>query len=94
MKTELLKKLRKRFVFYYDREARWQPWKLFDKKTDREIYSFETGLYYYSEMVIYNMMKLSGLEDLFESNRTRRDRRIKKRTIEQRRKHFLQRQIN
>lgn len=92
MKVKLLKKLRKRFVFYYDKEATNQPWKLFDKESNIEIYAFETGLYYYSEMVIYAMMRRMGIIDLWESNRTRRERRIKARKLAALRTHYLQKE--
>lgn len=89
MKAKLLKKLRRRFVFYYDKDATNQPWKLFDKDANIEIYAFEHGLYYYSEMVIYAMMRRLGIIDLWESNRDRKERRIEARKVISLRNHYL-----
>lgn len=80
MKVKLLKKLRKRFIWYYDdKESGGSPWKVFDKVYDRQIYGLPSAGYYFAERTILMMLNVLGESDLWQSRRDKFEKmRIKK----------------
>lgn len=64
MKTKLLKKLRKRFFWY--QETNLNTYTLIDKKYKRKIYAFNPSFFFYSDMLIYEMMSIIGLRFFFK----------------------------
>lgn len=87
MKVKLLKKLHKRFKWRYDKDASGNPWRVYDKEYENEIYPNLPQLgYWYSERTIYALMKLIQVQYIFTTVQERKEkRRIKKLHDEQRR---------
>lgn len=86
MKVKLLKKLRKRFIWFYD-ESRaskaYNPWRVFDKVTEKEVFNLPLTGYYYSERTILMMLRIIYEQDLWQSRAQKFEKiRIQKHTQE------------
>lgn len=74
MKVKLLKKLRKRFLWY--RDENHNCWYLFNKVTKRYSYAFVFNFYYVNDMCMYYMFREMGMLYMFKSLRDRNDGRV------------------
>lgn len=70
MKVRLLKKLRKRFIWFYD-PTYFNEWRVFDKQTEREVIGLPDAGYFYIERAILKMLQITGDYHLWQSRRTK-----------------------
>jgi len=80
MKAKLLKKMRKRFIFYYDRhESTPNPWKVYDKVKKKQVFGWEGDwlIPTYNEKAQYSMLLVLGYEQIWRNLRYRKEVRQK-----------------
>jgi hypothetical protein len=73
MKVKLLKKLRKRFIWYYDtRYNAHNNWRVFDRVTEKEVVELPLAGYYFTERTILMMLLILNLQGQWHSRKEKR----------------------
>lgn len=70
MKTKLLRRLHKRFIWYYDTQNHIE-WQVYDKVTEKTVWTKPYVGYYLTERAVYAMLSILGLSRLWVSRRNR-----------------------
>lgn len=87
MKAKLLKRLRKRFYWYKDKQNCWY---FYDLKTNEVEYAYISGMKSINDMLIKKLLERIGLDWLHEPRYKIVEKRKQKRELLERKLHFSQ----